>query len=369
MRKRKKIKVGLIFGGRSGEHEVSLQSAKSIYEALDKKKYDVLLIGIDKQGKWRLGNSSNYLLHASNPKLIALNKSAPEVTALAKTGETALISPENGETLSTAEVMFPIIHGTYGEDGSLQGLLELLNTAYVGAGVLGSAVGMDKDVMKRLLRDAGIPIAEFVTFTKGTLTPEALRSGIKKLGFPIFVKPANMGSSVGITKAHDEEELLRGIADAFRYDTKILLEKFVPGREIEVAILGNEKPRASLPGEIMPTHEFYSYEAKYIDESGARTAIPAKMPAKKIKEVQELAVKAFRVLDCAGMGRIDFFYTAGGKFILNEINTLPGFTKISMYPKLWEASGIPYSKLLDLLIELALERKAKKDRLKRTFET
>lgn len=366
--RKKKIKVGLIFGGRSGEHEVSLQSARSIHEALDKDKYEVLLIGIDKQGKWRLGDSSNYLLHASNPKLIALNKQAPEVTALAQRGETALISPRNGRLLSEVEVFFPITHGTYGEDGSLQGLLEMLDAAYVGAGVLGSAVGMDKDVMKRLLREAGVPVTPFVSFTRTGLSPDVLRDAVKSFGWPIFVKPANMGSSVGVHKCSSLPELMAGTADAFRYDTKIVLEKGVKGRELEVSVLGNDDPIASVPGEVIPHHDFYSYEAKYIDENGAGLQIPAKLPAAKIKEIQALAVRAFRVLECSGLARVDFFMTAAGRLLLNEINTLPGFTKISMYPKLWEASGIPYSELLDRLIRLALEKKAQKDRLKRTFE-
>ncbi len=360
--------MGLIFGGRSGEHEVSLQSAKSVYEALDKQKYDVLLIGVDKQGKWRLGDSSNYLLHAGNPKLIALNKRAPEVTALAGRDQTALISPRSGEPMSEVEVFFPVIHGTYGEDGSLQGMLELLDAAYVGAGVLGSAVGMDKDVMKRLLREAGIPVTGFKAFSRTNFTPAALKQAVKNLGWPIFVKPANLGSSVGVHKCTSLPELLGGIRDAFRYDTKILLEKAVKGREIEVAVLGNDDPRASVPGEVIPRHGFYSYQAKYIDEDGAGLEIPAKLPAGKVKETQALAIRVFKALECSGMARVDFFLTPGGRLLVNEINTLPGFTKISMYPKLWEASGLSYVKLLDRLIGLALERKRQKDRLKRTFE-
>lgn len=367
----KKIKIGLLFGGKSGEHEVSLQSAKSIYEALDKNKYDVLLIGIDKQGAWRLGAASNYLLNATNPKLIALNKKAPVVTAISnpsdKPQEIQLISPESGKSMAGVDVFFPIIHGTYGEDGSLQGLLELLDVPYVGPGVLGSAVGMDKDVMKRLLRDAGLPIGKFFAFTDETLSPKTLAAAVRGLKFPIFVKPANMGSSVGISKAHNKKELDAAIKDAFRYDTKIILEEFIKGREIEVAVLGNASPKASVPGEILPSHEFYSYEAKYIDEHGAAVEIPAKMSAKDSARARELAVKVFQALDCAGMARVDFFFTPRDKFIVNEINTLPGFTKISMYPKLWGATSLPYPKLLDQLIKLAIEQKAKKKKLKRSF--
>lgn len=363
----KKTRIGLLFGGKSGEHEVSLQSAKSIYEALDKKKYEVLLIGIDKQGSWRLGSASNYLLNATNPKLIALNKKAPVVTAIANDSETRLVAPTSGDSLGKVDVFFPIIHGTYGEDGSLQGLLELLDVPYVGAGVLGSAVGMDKDVMKRLLRDAGLPIGDFFAFTRATLTPRALSAAVRKLKFPIFVKPANMGSSVGISKAHNQKELARAIKDAFRYDTKIILEQFIKGREIEVAVLGNEHPKASIPGEILPSHEFYSYEAKYIDENGAAVKIPAELSKKDSAAARELAVRVFQALECAGMARVDFFFTPRGKFVVNEINTLPGFTKISMYPKLWGATGVPYPELLDRLINFAIEAKSRKNGLKRSF--
>jgi len=367
-KRRKKIRVGLLFGGKSGEHEVSLQSAKSIHEALDKEKYDVVLIGIDKSGRWHLGEASNYLLHAANPKLIALNRSAPEVTAIAKAEAAELVRVGSGERLDAVDVFFPIIHGTFGEDGSLQGLLELLDAAYVGAGVLGSAVGMDKDVMKRLLRDAGIPIARFYALTKRDINAAALAMAIQKLKFPIFVKPANLGSSVGISKAHDKRELMKAINDAFQYDTKILLEEFVRGREIECSVLGNEEPVASVPGEVIPRHEFYSYDAKYIDEHGALLEIPAKLAPKEIKAVQELAVKVFTVLDCSGFARVDLFLKPNGSLVVNEINTLPGFTKISMYPKLWEATGISYTDLLDRLIALAIKRKQKKSTLKWSYE-
>jgi D-alanine-D-alanine ligase len=371
-KKHGKIRVGLLFGGKSGEHEVSLQSAKSIYEALDKNKYEVLLIGIDKQGTWRLGAASNYLLNSGDPKLIALNKRAPVVTAVAKpadgaAAETRLISPASGDAHGKVDVFFPIIHGTYGEDGSLQGLLEMLDVPYVGAGVLGSAAGMDKDVMKRLLRDAGLPIGKFFAFTRAEAKPRALAAATRTLKFPVFVKPANMGSSVGISKAHDKRELTAAVKEAFRYDTKIILEEFIPGREIEVAVLGNDRPWASVPGEILPSHEFYSYEAKYIDENGAAVEIPARLSRRDTAQVRDLAVRVFRALECSGMGRVDFFFTPRGRFVVNEINTLPGFTKISMYPKLWEATGVPYPHLLDRLIKLALERQTKKSRLKRSF--
>lgn len=357
----KKIRVGLLFGGKSGEHEVSLQSAKSIYEALDKQKYDVTLIGIDKSGAWLLEKQSNYLLNSHNPKLIALNKSGVcEITAITSRQQAQLISVDSGKEITAIDVFFPIIHGTYGEDGSLQGFLELLDSAYVGAGVLGSAVGMDKDVMKRLLRDAGIKTAPFYVIRKGEPIP-------KKLDFPLFVKPANLGSSVGITKVHSEKELYAAVENAFQYDTKILIEGFVKGREIECSVLGNDNPIASVPGEIIPQHEFYSYEAKYIDENGATLKIPAELTQKQIKTIQDLAIQTFKTLECSGMARVDFFLTERGEVIVNEINTLPGFTKISMYPKLWEASGIGYSELLDKLINLAIEKKQQKKKLKYTY--
>lgn len=375
---KKKVKVCLLFGGKSGEHEVSLQSAKSIYEALDKEKYDVTLVGIDKGGRWLLpasaeamaggGDGSRYLLNAENPKLIKLNREgASEVTAVAKNSETQLISLDSGRDVAPVDVFFPITHGTFGEDGSLQGFLELLDAAYVGAGVLGSAVGMDKDVMKRLLRGVGLPVAKFVAVKRDRLSSSFLNNAVGKLGFPIFVKPANLGSSVGISKVKNEEELDAAIEDAFQYDTKVILEEYVPGREIECSVLGNDDPIGSVPGEIIPNHEFYSYEAKYIDEDGAALEIPAKLAEEECARVRKLAVRVFKALDCSGMARVDFFLRPDGEFVVNEINTLPGFTNISMYPKLWEATGVSYSELLDRLIELALERKAEKDQLRRKY--
>ncbi len=359
---KKKIKVCLLFGGKSGEHEISLLSAKSIYNALDKTKYKVILVAIDKQGKWLLLNASNYLLNSSNSKLIKINKAnSKNITFVSKGKKAELLSLESRITITSVDVFFPIIHGTFGEDGCIQGLLELLNTAYVGANVLGSSVGMDKDIMKKLLRDAKIPIAKFNTFKRGE------KVNIKGLQYPVFVKPANMGSSVGIVKVKNKKELNFAIKKAFLYDTKILIEEYIKAREIECSVLGNENPIASVPGEIIPKHEFYSYIAKYIDKNGAELKIPAKLSSKKIKEIQSLAIKAYKALECSGMARVDFFLTLKGKIILNEINTLPGFTKISMYPKLWEISGIPYTKLLDRLIELAIEKKKQKDSLKREF--
>lgn len=364
----KKINVGLIYGGRSGEHEVSLQSAKSIYEALDKTKYNVYLIGIDKKGHWLLGNPANYLLNAQNPKLISLNKrNSSSVAAVNQAESSEIISLENGQKMGKIDVFFPIIHGTYGEDGSLQGMLEMLNVAYVGAGVTGSAIGMDKDVQKRLLKEAGINVADFLTVKKSHFNNKTISEIIKKFTFPVFVKPANLGSSVGISKAHNEMELKSSIKDAFKYDTKILIEESINGREIECSVLGNDRPIASVPGEVIPHHEFYSYEAKYIDEKGAGLKIPADLPESLIKKIQEIAIKTFLILECAGFARVDFFLKPDNKLYINEINTIPGFTKISMFPKLFGATGIAYSDLLDRLINLAIEKKRDKDSLARSY--
>ncbi|MFA6256865.1 MAG: D-alanine--D-alanine ligase [Candidatus Paceibacterota bacterium] len=350
---KKRLKIGVLFGGKSAEHEVSLQSAQNVIVSLDKNKYEVIPIGITKEGKWLLSNTSNYLLNANNPKLIKLNNSNRKIV------------PLNDEVRikEKIDVIFPVMHGPFGEDGSMQGLLKLAGVPFVGAGVLGSAVGMDKDVMKRLLRDARLPVGEFVALKFG----EKVSFGkIKKLlGLPVFVKPANMGSSVGVSKARNEKEFAKAVSEAFKYDTKIIIEKFINGREIECAVLGNDTPVASVPGEIIANQEFYSYDAKYIDQ-GSVAEIPAKLDKKTEKKIRELAVQTFKALNCEGMGRVDFFLTKTGKVYVNEINTIPGFTDISMYPKLWEASGIPQSKLLDILINLALERFNKEKKLKTT---
>lgn len=361
--------IVLLFGGKSGEHEVSLQSARSVYQALDQEKYNITLIGIDKQGIWHSGSMTELIQNGTNPKLIKLNNSTPEVQVVNGAKGTAIVETNNSGESGQIDVVFPIMHGTYGEDGCIQGLLELLDVAYVGPDVLGSAVGMDKDIMKRLLKEAGLPIARFHTLRKNQSWEKQLPSMIDDLKLPIFIKPANLGSSVGISKAHDETELRNGIEKAFAYDTKILLEETIHGREIECAVLGNDTPAASLPGEVIPTHEFYSYEAKYIDENGAHFAIPAKLDEETVKKIQTAAIKTFTTLECSGMSRVDFFLLDNGNLYINEINTIPGFTSISMYPKLWEVSGISYEKLLDRLIELALEKKEERTKLKRDFHS
>ncbi len=363
----KKICVGILFGGRSGEHEVSLQSAASVINALDPAKYDVLPIGITREGHWRIGSGAVKLLpqvlESGDPVTPSVDPAGPKLLPLARTVPAQHSRPE-------VDVVFPVLHGTFGEDGTVQGLLELADVPYVGAGVLASAAGMDKDVMKRLFRDADLPIVswELILRSDWEKHPVVVRKRIeRKLRYPLFVKPVNLGSSVGISKAHNWLELAAALNLAAQYDRKILVEKGIDAREIECSVLGNDHPRASVPGEVVPVNEFYDYEAKYIKE-GSELIIPAKLTARQTKQLQEVAVRAFQAIDGAGMGRVDFLLDRKtGKVYLNEINTIPGFTSISMYPKLWEASGVPYPQLLDRLIELAFERHQEKSRTRFTF--
>jgi D-alanine-D-alanine ligase len=362
---KKKIKVGILFGGKSAEHEVSLQSAKNVVDAIDKDKYEVALIGIDKTGKWLLPNKSQFLLNANDPKLIKLNKASEESVALVPQSGGELTNLSNQNSNYSIDVVFPILHGPFGEDGTVQGLLKLAGVPFVGASVLGSAIGMDKDVMKRLLRDANIPIADFLAFKrKDKINFEEIS---KKLGLPFFVKPANLGSSIGINKVKNKKDFPKAVKEAFQYDTKIIIEEYILGRELECSVLGNQNPVASAVGEVIPHQEFYSYEAKYIDENGATLEIPAKINSKTVKGVQELAIKTFKTLSCEGLGRVDFFLKDNGKLIVNEINTIPGFTKISMYPRLWGASGISYTELINRLIELAIERFKREQKIKTSY--
>lgn len=359
---KKKIKVGILFGGKSAEHEVSLQSARNVAEAIDREKYEVVLIGIDKEGRWLLNSdSSKFLLNSQDPKLIALNKENAKSVSLAPQGQ-GLLQTGGSDSDEKIDVVFPILHGPFGEDGTVQGLLKLAGIPFVGAGVLGSAVGMDKDVMKRLLRDAEIPIGKFLVLKDGETI--SYKKVIDALGSPFFVKPANMGSSVGVGKVSSVKDFKGALADAFQYDSKVVIEENILGREIECSVLGNENPIASLPGEVIVHDEFYSYTTKYINADGATLAIPSDLPKPLIKEVQKMAIAAFKALSCEGLGRVDFFLKKNGKLYVNEINTMPGFTSVSMYPKLWETSGIPYTKLIDLLIQLAIERFEKEKRLK-----
>lgn len=367
--KNKKIRLGVLFGGKSAEHEVSLISAKNIIEGLDREKYDVFLIGIDKTGEWRLRDGYSYLMNQDDPKLIQLQNAADCIALVPARNRKELVNCLNNQLQQALQldVIFPVLHGTYGEDGTVQGLLKLANIPFVGAGVLGSAIGMDKDVMKRLLRDAQIPIAKFLVLHAYDKTKHNYDQIISQVGSPFFLKPANAGSSVGVSKVRTKEEFATSLDNAFLYDRKVLVEEFVEGREIECSVLGNDHPIVSLPGEVIPQHDFYSYEAKYLDQEGAQFQIPVSLPPGVEEKMQQIAVRAYQALCCEGMARIDFFLKDNGEVYVNEINTIPGFTKISMYPKLWVASGLSYSNLLDRLIELAMERHEKESRLKTTF--
>ncbi len=354
----KKIRIGVIFGGRSGEHEVSLVSASSIIHALDKDKYEVIPIGIAPDGRW-LSSANTMSLLKTKSQLA----DEPERIIGPEPHRRELVSVEHNAPPEEIDVVFPIVHGTYGEDGTLQGLLELADIPYVGAGVLGSALGMDKVLQKKVFKQEGLPIVKYVWVLSSEVGGQPKKIiGLceKSLRYPMFVKPANTGSSVGITKAHNRKELLNGLTLAATFDRKVIVEEGVKGvREIECSVLGNDSPIASIPGEIIPGNEFYDYDAKYVN-GNSTSVIPADLPKKAVKEIQRLAVGAFRSLDCWGMARVDFFVTSRGKIYLNEINTIPGFTSISIYPKLWEASGLAYPDLLDKLITLAFEMHASK---------
>lgn len=340
-----KIRVAVLFGGRSGEHEVSIRSAESVIIALDRDRYDVVPAAITKDGRWLSPVESAAMLPSEAQGDLCLDQAFR-------------VAAEPGQSVG-ADVVFSVIHGTFGEDGTLQGLLELANVAYVGSGVLGSACGMDKDVMKRLFRERGLPCVDHVSLLRGEIGTR-WQEAVERFGYPLFVKPANLGSSVGISKADDEVHLHEALKTAAMYDRKIVIEPAIDGREIELAVLGNDAPQASIAGEIIPTSGFYSYESKYVDDS-ARLEIPAELSAEQLAEVQELAVRAFQSVECLGLARVDFFLENGtGRFLLNEVNTMPGFTSISMYPKLWEATGLSYPQLIDRLIALGLERHAEK---------
>ncbi|MDP8955968.1 MAG: D-alanine--D-alanine ligase [Actinomycetota bacterium] len=359
-----KRRVAIIFGGRSAEHEVSVASARAVMEALDSKRYDVLAIGIDKDGRWR---------HVPQlPERTSVD-ALPAVTE----GEQVVLSPERGDpalvaddgTRREVDVVFPLLHGPYGEDGTIQGMLELAGVPYVGAGVLASAVGMDKAVQKVLFRAVGLPVVgyEVVHEREWQDDREAVEARAAALGIPVFVKPATLGSSVGITKVKEVAGLAPAIEDALSYARKALVEQGMEGaREIECAVLGNDDPVASLPGEIVPGAEFYDYRAKYLDE-GTRLVVPAELDRAVVDEVQRMAVAAFRAIDAAGMARVDFFFREPNELLVNEINTIPGFTSVSMYPRMWEASGVSYGELLDRLVELALERHQEERKRGRTL--
>jgi D-alanine-D-alanine ligase len=360
-----KIRVAVLYGGRSGEHEVSQQSAKSVINNLDPNRFEIIPIGIDRQGHWLLGDLQ-HLEFCQEGKALQLPHASKEVQ----------VAPHPKSNVAEKfDVVFPVLHGTMGEDGTVQGLMELADMAYVGCGLLGSAIGMDKDVSKRLVEATGIPVAPYLAFTAGEWQQHAatLSETINKnLHYPLFVKPANTGSSLGITKVKSAGELKDAVNSALLYDTKVLVETGVNAREIELSVMENPEygldPLVSIPGEIIPHHEFYSYEAKYLDPEGAGLAIPAKLTQEQIAQAQSIAKKIFKALDCEGMARVDLFLDKdSGKFIFNEVNTIPGFTTISMYPKLWEASGIAYQELLSKLIDLAMARQKRKRALKREW--
>ncbi|MGB7547042.1 MAG: D-alanine--D-alanine ligase family protein [Terracidiphilus sp.] len=374
----KKLRVGILFGGRSGEHEVSLLSAASILKAIDRKKFDVVPIGITKEGRWlAAGDAHNLLEGSAGAEARRLRAGDPEATPGARQlheGIPTLMAPmpgPQGPEGKAIDVVFPVLHGTFGEDGTIQGLFELAGIAYVGSGVLGSAAGMDKDVMKRLFVQAKLPIVRHVTLLRADWEKsprKAIAQVEAALKYPLFVKPANLGSSVGISKAHDRKELGPALDLAARYDRKLIVEQGVGGknsaaRELEVAVLGNDDPQASVVGEIIPGKEFYDYEAKYLAE-GSVPVIPAQLTRAETKQIRAMAVAAFRACDLSGLARVDFLMEPAGRrrIFLNEVNTMPGFTRISMYPKLWEATGIEYKDLISRLIELALERQQEKNR-------
>lgn len=370
-----KIRVGVIFGGRSGEHEVSLNSARSVMAALDPAKYEVTPIGIDKNGRWLTGDVMAALAQGAATSQPATLLPDPHSTTLLRLDESET-QPTTLAAVTELDVIFPVLHGPYGEDGTVQGLLELANLPYVGAGVVGSAVGMDKAIFKHVMAANGLPVLPWllVTSREWRERPSAVLDAVEaKVTYPVFTKPANLGSSVGISKCASRRELEAGMAEAARYDRRIIIEQGIDARELEVSVLGNDAPVASVVGEIKPRRAFYDYVAKYLaapgSEDDSELIIPAELTPQQAADVQTLAVRAYRAIDCAGLGRVDLLlHKATGELFINEINTIPGFTQISMYPKLWEASGVPYSELLDRLIALAIERHEEKEALKKDFD-
>ncbi|NLA41533.1 MAG: D-alanine--D-alanine ligase [Smithella sp.] len=363
--RKSRLTIGVLYGGRSGEHDVSLCSAASVVAALDKTKYDVVAIGIDRDGRWYVQDRPEIITDKNFGRILSLKKKGVWlVNHFEDRNRLHLYDINSRGKKVVVDLVFPVLHGTYGEDGTMQGLLELARVPYVGVDVAGSAIGMDKDVAKRLLAQAGVPVVPWITVSRPdwlARPQKILRGALKQLEMPVFVKPLCTGSSVGIKKVKVRKDLASAVDYAFGFDTRIMIEKGIDCREIECAVLGNEDPRASVLGEILPTHEFYSYEAKYLDPEGAKMNIPAKIPARLSVAIRKCAVLGFRALNCNSMARVDFFLDKKtNSFYLNEINTLPGFTGISMYPKLWEATGLSYGALLDRLVELALARHREK---------
>jgi D-alanine-D-alanine ligase len=353
--------VALIFGGKSSEHEVSIRSAKNVANALDKNKFDFILVGISKEGSWYRFRGPEVFDQAVRLSDKSLPAGSDPVALISEAGKPLLFSLKSQSKIAV-DCAFPILHGTFGEDGTIQGLFKMMNLPFVGCGVWSSAAGMDKEVMKRLLTFEGINNAKYALLTpQNKMSYEELA---KKLGNPFFIKPANAGSSVGVHKIKSKEDFESGLKDAFKYDTKVLAEEFVQGREIECSVMGlSATAKASLPGEVITNHEFYSYEAKYVDDNGATIVIPAQLTPAEIEKIQKAAVKTYQVMGCDGLTRVDFFLKKDGDLYVNEINTIPGFTKISMYPKMWEASGISYSDLVTKLIGFAFEKHAEEEKL------
>ena len=375
----KKIRVGLIFGGKSGEHEISLASAQSVARALDKNKYDVVQIGVTKDGRWITGGNALKQLAAVSPTPLLAPESESANGAVSAPINSAELVPTATDAattqspLATIDVAFPLVHGPFGEDGTIQGLLELADIPYVGAGVAASAVGMDKALMKAVFRAHSLPILDWLVILRRdseTQLDETIYRVESVLGYPCFIKPANLGSSVGITKAHDRDELRGALKTAAQYDRKLIAERAAQNaREIECSVLGNDDPIASIPGEVIPKREFYDYAAKYASEAGTELIVPADLSPELVHSAQEIAIRAFKAIDACGMARVDFFLERGAnRLLLNEINTIPGFTSVSMYPRLWQKSGIGYADLIDRLIQLALERHADKRKSKIVFE-
>ena len=369
LKKAAKIRIGVLYGGRSGEHDVSLCSAASVFSALDRNKYEVTAIGIGRDGRWYVQDTPKIITDKDFGRKLALKKNGMWlVNHFEQKNKLHLYNLKNKNKEVIVDVVTPVLHGTFGEDGTLQGLLELAMVPYVGADVTGSAIGMDKDIAKRLLNQAGIPVVPSVTVNKQRWQDDSnyiMKNVLEKIGLPFFVKPVCTGSSVGVKKVKKKEFLVKAINFAFQFDTRVMIEKAINCREIECAVLGNENPNASILGEIIPQHEFYSYEAKYIDPDGAKLIIPAQIDKSLAAKIRKAAVEGYMALGCTSMARVDFFLDKkSNKFYLNEINTLPGFTSISMYPKLWEATGLKYSDLLDKLIALALDRHKKKLEIK-----
>jgi D-alanine-D-alanine ligase len=365
-----KLKIAVLFGGRSGEHEVSLDSARSVLGVLDPLKYEIFEVGITHAGDWLTGPDARLALENGNTEKLTPCTILPDPSKPGLYGLRMMDHTQTLEKLTDLDVVFPVLHGTYGEDGTLQGLLEMADLAYVGAGVTGSSVGMDKGVFKDVMRAIGVPTVESIIVLRSEIEKDiedVIRRAETVSAYPLFIKPANLGSSVGITKCNRRADLGEGLLEAAAYDRRVLVERGVDAREIEVSVLGNEDPQASVPGEVLPSREFYSYESKYVDGTSG-LLIPAPLPAGLDGKIRQMAVSAYKAIDCAGMARVDFFLEkTTGEIYLNELNTIPGFTSISMYPKLWEATGLSYAGLVDRLVALALERKADRNRTERRF--